>query len=80
MSETFREFFVRRNGMTVEVARREEITAFFTMMAETMMDWMDELAARVQGDDSVPPVPEHIRTNPEVIAIFKRLAEKFGPS
>lgn len=46
MSETFREFFKRRNTFEWGDIRHEEATRALYVMTETMADWMDELARR----------------------------------
>lgn len=48
MNETFREFFERRNNMPFPTKGGELAETVFQRLAETMADWMDELARRVE--------------------------------
>lgn len=45
--ETFREFFKRRNLLPFPAIPGEMTEAVMKRMAETMADWMDELARRL---------------------------------
>jgi hypothetical protein len=48
---TFREFFKQKHGFDFPTRGGEEMQTVLHRMAETMADWMDELAKRA----SAPP-------------------------
>lgn len=50
MAETFREFFQRRNRAKFPSGGGETTEVVLKRLAETLADWADELAKRVDGD------------------------------
>lgn len=47
MTETFREFFKRKHGFPYPTKGDELAETVLKRMAETVADWMDELAKRI---------------------------------
>lgn len=45
-AESFREFFVRRNGIAFPAVQHETTKDVIMRLADTAADWMDELAKR----------------------------------
>ena len=52
MTETFREFFVRRNAVPFPTPGGELMTTVLNRLADTLADWVDEIARRAEQEKS----------------------------
>lgn len=52
MDKTFREFFESRNHMPFPTSGCEEMSVVMQRLADTVADWMDELASRLKPEDN----------------------------